>query len=132
MDYRYETKPEVRDFHKNRIAFVIIDNKINFIENSEMSHWEYCQTLNVSKEKFNELIRGYYYSQRVVFYKDNFTYDDNVIKEGLKYIVKIKEKCKFEKADIYFGLIIDKSKTVWPCDFHYGIIDEKNNIIKQN
>ena len=28
MDYRYETKDETRDFHKQRIAFIIYDNKI--------------------------------------------------------------------------------------------------------
>ena len=132
MDYRYETKKDVRDFHKNRMAFIIIDNIIHFIENSEMSHWEYCQSLNMSKEKFNELTRGYFFEGRIVFYKDNFTYDENVIKEALKFIIQIKEKYKFERADIYFGLIIDKSKIVWPCDYHYGMIDENNNIIRQN
>ena len=130
MDYRYETKNEVRDFHKKRIAFIIINNKINFIKNSDLSHWEYCENLNISKDIFNTLTRGYYFNGRIVFYNDNFTYDNNVITEGLKYLVKIKEECKIDKADIYFGLIIDETQTVWPCDYHYGVIDENNKIIK--
>ena len=130
MDYRYETKREVRDFHKQRIAFVIINNEIHFIKNSEMSHWEYCKNLSISKEIFNTLTRGYYYNGKIVFYNNNFTYDNNVIEEGLNYIVKIKEECNIDKAEIYFGLIIDKTQIIWPCDLHYGKIDEKNRIIK--
>ena len=132
MDYRYETKNEVRDFHKQRIAFVIINNEIHFIKNSGMSHWEYCKSLNISKENFNTLTRGYYFDGRIVFYNNNFTYNNNVITEGLKYIVQIKEECKIDKADIYFGLVIDETQTIWPCDLYYGVIDEQNNIIKEN
>lgn len=32
MDYRYETKNEAREFHKQRTAFIIYENKIEFIE----------------------------------------------------------------------------------------------------
>ena len=104
MDFRYETKKEARDFHKQRTAFIIINDKIIFIKNSEMSHWEYCQSINISKEIFNQLTRGYYLNGDIVFYKDNFTYDDNVIEEGLKYLYKIKEECNFDKANIYFRI----------------------------
>lgn len=130
MDFRYETKDEVRNFHKQRVAFIIINNEIHFIKNSEESHWEYCQSLNISKETFNTLTRGYYFNGRIVFYNNNFTYDNNVIEEGLKYIVRIKEECNIDKAYIYFGLVIDKTQTVWPCDYYYGMIDEENKIIQ--
>lgn len=130
MDFRYETKKGVRDFHKQRIAFVILNNEIYFIRNSEMSHWEYCQSINVTKEVFDSLTRGYYLNGNIVFYKDNFTYDNNVIAEGLKYLVRIKEECHIDKANIYFGLIVDKTKKIWPFDYHYGLIDEKNQILK--
>ena len=38
MDYRYETKNEARDFHWRRIAFIVIDEKIYYIKESEKSH----------------------------------------------------------------------------------------------
>ena len=31
MDYRYETKNEARDFHKQRRAFIILDNILEFL-----------------------------------------------------------------------------------------------------
>jgi len=104
MDFRYETKNEDRNFHKQRIAFIIINYNIIFIKNSEMSHWEYCESMNISKEVFNKLTRGYYLNGNIVFYKDNFIYDDKVIEEGLKYLYKIKEECKFDEANIYFRI----------------------------
>ena len=33
MDYRYDTKKSIRDFHKQRIAFIIINDEIIFINN---------------------------------------------------------------------------------------------------
>ena len=45
MDYRYETKNEARDFHKQRKSFIIINGEVHYIpEGSAMSHFEYCQT----------------------------------------------------------------------------------------
>ena len=130
MDFRYETKDKARDFHKRRIAFIIIDNNIHFIKNSGMSHWEVCERMNISKEIFNKLTRGFYLNGDIVFYKDNFIYDENVIEEGIKYLDIIKKECRIDKANIYFGLIIDKEKEIWPFDYYYGIIDEENKIIK--
>ena len=89
MDYRYETKDEARDFHRRRIAFIVIDEKIYYIKNSGQSHWEFCQEKNISKEQFNELTRGYYIDGNIVFYKGNFIYDQALICDAMKYIIKI-------------------------------------------
>ena len=58
MDYRYETKDEARDFHKQRKAFVILNNELEFLPNgSSMSHFEYCQLKGISKELFNKIVK---------------------------------------------------------------------------
>lgn len=129
MDYRYETKDETRDFHKQRIAFIIYDNKIEFIKNNGMSHFEYCSSKGMTREEFNKITRGYYMNGNLMFYKDNFTYDDGVISEGLRFVDEIAKFCNIDSMKIYFGLIVDKSVTVWPPDYYYGeYID--GNIIK--
>ena len=82
-DYRYVTKDESRDFHSRRRAFVIYEDKLYFIrKGSSLSHWEFCQKQfpNITKEEFSKLIRGYYLDGDLVFYKDNFTYDNELIK----------------------------------------------------
>ena len=129
MDYRYETGKEQREFHKKRIAFIIYNSNIEFIKNSEMSHWEYCQTKGFSKEIFNKITRGYFLKDSVVFYKDNFIYDENVIKEGLEYIELIAKECKIESFNIYFGCKIDELQKIWTYDYYYGRY-ENNTVFK--
>ena len=130
MDYRYETKDEARVFHKRRTAFIVIEDKLYYIKNSEQTHWEFCQKRGVSKEQFNKMTRGYYIDGNIVFYKGNFTYDEELIKDGLKYIMKIKEDCKLGKMKIYFGLRIPEKDEPWEYNYYYGKITADNQIIK--
>ena len=51
MDYRYETKEEARDFHKQRKAFIILTDALEFLpEGSSMSHFEYCKSKGLVKQ----------------------------------------------------------------------------------
>ena len=43
-----------RNFHKKRIAFMIIDNEILFLEHSTMSHFEWYTSLNYKKGRFQK------------------------------------------------------------------------------
>jgi len=127
MDYRYETKDEARDFHKQRKAFIILEGEIEFLpEGSSMSHYEYCQTKGLSKEEFNQITRGYYLNGNAVFYKDNFIYDDEVIENSLKVINEISKRINVEEFDIYFGQLPEQG---FALDYHYGKY-VNGNIIK--
>ena len=118
MDYRYETKEDARNFHKQRKAFIILNNKLEFLpDGSPMSHFEYCQTKGIDKNRFNEITRGYYLNGNLVFYKDNFVYDDNVIEEAINYLEEISLKILVNEFDIYFGLRLDEN---FAFDFYYG------------
>ena len=118
MDYRYETKNEARDFHKQRKAFIILNGKLEFMpEGSGMSHYEYCNKKGLSKEEFNKITRGYYLNGNVIFYKDNFIYDDEVISNALKVIDEISKKINVNEFNIYFGQLPDQD---FKLDFHYG------------
>lgn len=118
MDYRYETNDEARDFHKQRKAFIILEGILEFLpEGSSMSHFEYCQTKGLDKERFNQITRGFYLNGDAVFYKDNFVFDDNVIHEALKHIDEIADVVHAEKIEIYFGELPDQG---FIYDYHYG------------
>lgn len=122
VDFRYVTKDESRDFHSKRRAFVIYKNQLYFIEQgSSMSHWEFCSSkLNLSKDVFNQLTRGYYLDGNLVFYKDNFICDENVVREALKYIDQIKNILNISCVKIYFGLIVGKPGENWSFEYYYG------------
>jgi len=118
MDYRYETKNEARDFHKQRKAFIILDGNLEFLpEGSQMSHFEYCSSKGMNKEVFNKITRGYYLNNNVVFYKDNFIYDNNVINEALEHLDEIAKEVNKIEFNIYFGQLPEKN---FELDFYYG------------
>lgn len=118
MDYRYETKDEARDFHKQRKAFIILNGKLEFLpEGSSLSHYEYCQTKGLSKEEFNSITRGYYLNGNAVFYKDNFIYDDEVISNALQVVDEISRIVNADEFDIYFGQLPEQG---FALDYHYG------------
>lgn len=118
MDYRYEVPSGGRDFHRQRKAFIIIDGVLDFLPfGSTMLHYEYCQSKGISKEVYNKITRGYYINGNVVFYKGNFIYDENVIKEALQYLDEISKKIEETEFEINFGLRLDEN---FAFDFHYG------------
>ncbi len=118
IDYRYETKNEARDFHKQRKAFIILNGVLEFLpEGSAMSHFEYCQSKGLDKKSFNEITRGYYLNGNLVFYKDNFIFDDNLINEALKYLEEISSIVSSNEFEIYFGQL---PKQDFALDYYYG------------
>ncbi|MGN1227894.1 MAG: hypothetical protein ACI4TX_04550 [Christensenellales bacterium] len=133
LDFRFETIDESRDFHSKRRAFVIYKDTLYFTEKgNSMSHWEFCSNkFNLTKSDFNELTRGYYMDGNIVFYKDNFIYDDKVIQDGLKYINQIKNILNISNVKIYFGVIIGNVGENWQFDYYYGESLHDNTIIKK-
>lgn len=118
MDYQYETRDGARDFHKQRKAFIILNHVIEFLpEGSTMSHFEYCLSKGIEKEAFNKITRGFFINGAVVFYKNNFNYDDDVINEALKYIEEISYTVNSTRFEIYFGELPEQG---FVYDYHYG------------
>ena len=81
----------------------------------------------MSKEEFNKITRGYYLNGNVVFYKDNFIYDEELINDSLNYLDEIARKLDLYEFDIYFGQLPEQN---FELDFHYGRYI--NGIIEKN
>ena len=118
MDYRYERNSEDINFHKQRIAFIILNGQVEFLnKGSNMSHYEYCKSKGMSKEEFNKITRGFYLNGDLVFYKDNFIYDDEVISNALKVIDLISKYINKDKFNIYFGELPNQD---FKYNYYYG------------
>ncbi len=103
----------VNKLHKQRIAFLIIDNKVLYLKNSEMTHYEWAVSLGINDNIFNTLTRGFIYNNNLVFYKGNFGYDESVINNAKKYAKIIMQNCKQKMADVYVGVNIGKIGDNW-------------------
>lgn len=105
----------IKDFHKSRVAFLIYNNKIMFLENSELSHFEWAKSIGISKMEFNDLTRGYCYKANIIFYKGDFSYDKKVENDALKYCLDVLKHCNLKHAKIYVGVRVGVGK-IWPPD----------------
>jgi len=111
-------KTSVENFHKQRVAFIILDNDILYLQNSRLSHLQWAQSIGINESKFNSLTRGYVLNNNIVFYKGNFDFDDHVIEDAYKYANSIKSKLSLNQAKVYAGLIIGEVGTIYPPQKH--------------
>ncbi|MBQ2863965.1 MAG: hypothetical protein IJE91_00695 [Clostridia bacterium] len=118
LNEQYKTKTtdtQILNFHKNRIAFIkLSNNKIVYLKNSEKSHLEWATELGVSELEFEGLVRGYYYNNKMVFYRGNFE-TDAVLENQAKILAKqIKlELGLTEPAEVWCGHIVGKVGSLW-------------------
>lgn len=102
-----------QEFHKSRVAFMIVENKIIYLENSTMSHIEWYLSLGYKKEEFDNVVRGYYRNGEIVFYKADFIYDDEVIEKAKKVNNDIKKYVNDKNANVYVGVKKGKVGELW-------------------
>ena len=100
-------------FHKSRLAFMIIDDEIMYLENSGMSHIEWYRSLGLDENRFNDIVRGYYKNGRLIFYKGDFMYDDETIECAKKYARIIKEKVNDNNLEVWVGVEKGEIGTEW-------------------
>lgn len=100
-------------FHQSRIAFMIIDNEIMYLYDSGMSHLEWYLSLKLPEEKFDNVVRGYYKDGKVIFYKGDFMYDDEVIEYAKYYGNSIKETVHDLDALVFAGVKKGKIGEEW-------------------
>lgn len=107
---------KIDELHKKRTAFIVVDKKVLYLTDSTMSHYQWATSLGLDIEKFNDLTRGFVQENLIVFYKGNFQYDENVIKDAENYAFEIMQFCKLKNAQIYVGMKVGKIGEKWSPD----------------
>ncbi len=102
-----------RDFHINRIAFIIVDNEIKYLRNSSLSHKEWCLSLGISDESYNNLVRGYIKDNEIVYYQGDFKYNDYVIKVCTDTYERVAKDNNLKDYSVYCGVIKGKIGEKW-------------------
>jgi len=97
----------------NKILFMIIDNQVLYLSNTNMDHREWYISLGFDGNNFDNVIRGLVIDNKIVFYKGFFAYDDQVIKAAEKYSSSIKETLNNEKLEVYCGILPGKPGEKW-------------------
>jgi len=113
-----QNKESIENFHKHRIAFIILKKQVLFLKNSTLSHLQWAKTLGIDKNEFNCLTRGYVLNNNIVFYKGNFDFDKQVIEDARTFANTIKSNCSLTCAKVYAGLIVGPIGTIYPPKKH--------------
>lgn len=102
------------EFHKKRIAFMIINDEVKYLIDSVMSHEEWFNSLNFNKEDFNTIIRGYYKDNKLIFYKGNFIVDDDVVRIAKEKKDEIIKELDLKDVTVYCGVKKGVIGEEWP------------------
>lgn len=92
---------------------MIINNEVIYLRDSGMSHLEWYLSLGLPKGKFDQIIRGYYKDGKIIFYKGDFLYDDEVIETAKFYGNFIREEVRDNDASIFAGVKKGKIGETW-------------------
>lgn len=104
---------KVIQFHQSRIAFMLIDENIIYLENSKMGHDEWFLSLGYPIEEFDLITRGYYKDGKIIFYRGDFVFDDKVISDAKMYSKQIMTYVNDFEAEVYVGVKRGKIGTPW-------------------
>lgn len=106
---------EEMEFHKERIAFAIINKELLFLENSTMSHEQWLvETGIITNLEFDEITRGFVKDNEVYFYKGDFETSEKVEKDSLIYLNSVCVYCKIPIPNVvYCGMNKGAVGTLW-------------------
>ena len=113
MDYLYNVTESGRSFHERRTAFIILNDKVEFLpKGSRMSHWEFCEEKGIN-DKTLCFIDLEYADRNGEKYEKNYSYEIQLNNKISKYI-------NVDSMKIYFGQIVPKKDEEWKYDYYYG------------
>ncbi len=98
----------------NRILFMIIGQEVKYLQNSNMDHREWYNSLGLDSNLFDSIVRGYVIDHKIVFFKGfNFNYDEEVIRMARMYSPSIREVCHDPSLEVYCGIVVNSYGEKW-------------------
>ena len=88
----------------NKIMFMIHNNQVLFLQNSNMDFREWYLSLDGDINNYDSLIRGFVIKDKMIFFKGNFNYDEEVINAAIEYSDYIKKVIKNDELRVFCGI----------------------------
>lgn len=115
----------------NRTLFMIINNELKIIQDNNMDHREWYNSLGLDPNNFENIVRGYVYENKIIFYKGGtFNYDEEVIEKAKMYSPSIRRSLNDESLEVYCGLMLNGSSK-WEPILKIGNDEIDNYVPKQ-
>lgn len=102
-------------FHKERVAFAIVNGEVLYLKNSELSHMGWLVGGGIVKvDKYPKIVRGYYRDGILAFYRGDFKGDLKVERTALEYAERIMQDLGIEEIkSIYCGVVEGEIGEIW-------------------
>lgn len=98
----------------NKILFMLIEDEIKYLKNSNMDHREWYISLGYDVKNYDNIIRGFIIEDKIIFFKGiNFNYDEEVITAAKKYAQDMKKHLNNMNLEVYCGIVINSYGAKW-------------------
>ena len=89
---------------QEKILFMIFNNEIKFLNNSDMDHREWFLSLGGNMEDYEQTIRGFIMEGKLIYFKADLKYDNEVIDIAIKTANLIRKQVKNENLKVCCGI----------------------------
>ena len=96
-----------------RILFIIINDEIKFLTNPNKDHREWFLELGGKEEDYQKVIKGYIMDGMIVFFKENFNYDMEVINLAKKCAPLIRKQLGRPNLKVCCGIQPGQNGSKW-------------------
>lgn len=97
----------------NKILFMIYNDEIKFLTNSDMDHREWYLSLGGDINNYDNVIRGYVINNQLIFFKANLSYDQEVIDMARKCAPVMKQQLKNPSLKVCCGIAPGMDGSSW-------------------
>lgn len=93
--------------------FMIVDDKILFLDNPTTGHSEWYNSLNFDTNEFPNTTIGAVVEDKIVFYKSDLSYDDKVIDCAKRFGLEVMKHINNFDCKVCCGVILGKQTGEW-------------------
>lgn len=100
--------------NNNKIMFMIVNDDVAYLQNSEMDHREWYISLGLNPDEYENVIRGFVMDGKIVFFKGStFSYDADVMKAAKVYGARMRKTLNNQELGICCGIMINGYNSKW-------------------
>ena len=97
----------------DRILFIIYNNQIQYCHDSNFDHRFFYQSLGGNPNDYENTIKGYIFKDKIIFFKNNLTYDEEVIDMAKRCAPAMKQQLNNPYLKVCCGINPGQNGTAW-------------------
>ena len=98
---------------EERILFIVFNGEVKFIKTATMDHREWYISLGGNMDEYDDVIRGYVMEGKLIFFKADLKYDNEVIDFATKMAIPMKKQLNQPDLKVCCGISPGKDGAKW-------------------